>query len=96
MKTSIGQGTDRSPSFIRTVPSAGEEATTAPISATTAGDTPLQRFGAPQRHHRAEQQQHRRCSGGESGPDTGGGGVLLHRADGDPDGPPAGPPCGWW
>ncbi|GHI26995.1 hypothetical protein Shyd_83660 [Streptomyces hydrogenans] len=70
MKTSIGQGTDRSPSFIRTVPSAGEEATTAPISATTAGDTPC----SGSAHHSATtvpSSSRQRCSGGESGPDTG-------------------------
>lgn len=33
-------GTDPGPSLSRTVPSAGEEATTAPLRATTAGDTP--------------------------------------------------------
>ncbi|GHI24626.1 hypothetical protein Shyd_59970 [Streptomyces hydrogenans] len=53
------------------MPSAGEEATTAPISATTAGATPVQRFGAPQRHHRAEQQQTALLRAGRAGPTPG-------------------------
>lgn len=70
MKRSSGQGTVRRPSLRRTVPSAGEEATTAPMRATTAGDTPW----SGSLHHSSTtvpSRRRHRASDGLSGPSTG-------------------------
>lgn len=70
MKSSSDQGTVRSASFIRTVPSAGEAATTAPISATTAGGTRC-RGSLHQSTTTVESSRAQRASAGERGPVTG-------------------------
>lgn len=68
MNSSSGRGTVRRPSLKRTGPSAGEVATSAPISATTAGGTPCN--GSLHHSNTTVASGRHRDSAGVNGPST--------------------------